>query len=89
MFHAEYLQFALYFWDMVVQIIIRLMNLVDILQTFLKEDLKYPASLPSLHKALYKVEKLIESMLLEKCSKVPNLVQGETCAADLPLITGS
>ena len=28
-------------------------------------------------------------MLLAKCSKVQNPVQGKTCAADLPSITGS
>ena len=36
-----------------------------------------------------KTEKLIESMLSAKFSKVPNPVQGKTCAADLPSITGS
>ena len=36
-----------------------------------------------------KAEKLIESTLSAKCSKVTNPVQGETCAADLPLITSS
>ena len=36
-----------------------------------------------------KAEKLIELMLLAKCSKVPNPVQGKTCAADLPSITSS
>ena len=36
-----------------------------------------------------KAEKLIESTLSAKCLKVTNPVQGETCAADLPLITNS
>ena len=35
-----------------------------------------------------KAEKLIESALSAKCSKVPNHVQDKTCAADLPSITG-
>ena len=36
-----------------------------------------------------KAEKLIESTLSAKCLKVTNPVQGETCTADLPLITSS
>ena len=36
-----------------------------------------------------KAEKLIESALSAKCSKVPYLVQDKTCAADLPSITSS
>ena len=36
-----------------------------------------------------KAEKLIESTLSVKCSKLTNPVQGETCAADLLLITSS
>ena len=36
-----------------------------------------------------KAEKLIESTLSVKCSKLTNPVQGETCAADLLLITNS
>ena len=36
-----------------------------------------------------KAEKLIESTLSVKCLKVTNPVQGETCTADLPLITSS
>ena len=36
-----------------------------------------------------KAEKLIELMLLAKCSKVQNPVQGETWTADLPSITSS
>ena len=46
----EYLQFALYSWDVVVPLNVQLMNLVNILQIFLKGDLKYPVFLPSLHK---------------------------------------
>lgn len=71
-----------------VQLIVQLMNLVDILQTFLKGDLRNPVSSPSLHKG-NKAENLIESVLSAKCSKVTNPVQGETCAADLLLIISS